>query len=352
MLLSQLGSVETACPSGPAISRLRDETTRQVSTYDRSKRRKTVSVPRGRTVVVADVQGAGTIQSLWLTFPGWFWAHWDEDGPVSQTILKTLILRIFWDGAATPAVESPVGDFFGNGLCEVSNFSSLYFGMSSGGFYSRFPMPFRQGFRVEVENRDATIDTVLFCSILYQETDTVPDDQAYFHAQFRTGSYDGSGPMNICAVEGKGHFAGLTFSAQCRSRNTFRFLECPEAVYVDEDWEQPRYMGTGLEDYFLGGWYFREGEFTGPYHGVAARDPFNSSIALYRVHERDAVRFGRRLRFTFDNHDGSDGGGPCVWSATSFLYLDSPGAAHPRVPEAKDLVCWYRIRDCDHACAI
>jgi hypothetical protein len=123
-------------------------------------------------------------------------------------------------------------------------------------------------------------------------------------------------------------------------------------VYVDDDWKQPRCMGTGLEDYFLGGWYFREGEFIGPYHGVTVKDEHNSSIALYRVHERDAVQFSRRLRFTFDNHDGRNRDRPCVWTATSFLYLDAPEAVHPRVPGAEELLCWYRTRDCDHTCAI
>ena len=34
--------------------------------------------------------------------------------------------------------------------------------------------------------------------------------------------------------------------------------EAPEYVFIDEDFERPRFAGTGLEDYFLGGWYFRE----------------------------------------------------------------------------------------------
>jgi hypothetical protein len=33
--------------------------------------------------------------------------------PINQSILKTLLLRLYWDDAEPPAVAAPVGDFFG-----------------------------------------------------------------------------------------------------------------------------------------------------------------------------------------------------------------------------------------------
>src|SRR5215218_1962401 len=138
---------------GLSIARRRpDLTTRQATTFNPTTREKTVDVPRGRRVTIAKGEGCGYIAKLWITFPGWFWMHWDPNKPINQTILKTLILRIYWDGATEPAVAAPVGDFFGCGLCEVSNFAARYFGMSSGGFFCSFPMPFRKGFRIELEN--------------------------------------------------------------------------------------------------------------------------------------------------------------------------------------------------------
>src|ERR1039457_3545643 len=62
----------------------------------------------------------------------------------------------------TAAVAAPVGDFFGAGLCEVASFASRYFGTSSGGFFCKWPMPFHQSFRVELENVDADHDTEVF----------------------------------------------------------------------------------------------------------------------------------------------------------------------------------------------
>lgn len=305
-------------------------------------------VRHGETVTIGEVEGQGWIANLWLTFPGWFWQHWNPDAPISQTILKTLILRIYWDGASQPAVEVPVGDFFGVGLCEVANFASQYFGMSSGGFFCKFPMPFRTGFRIEVENRDAAIDTDLFLNVLYQLDTGLPADSGYFHAQFNTGHNDGPAPVEIALAQGRGHFAGCTLSMQGQDRNYLSFLEAPEYIYLDDDTETPRIAGTGLEDYFLGGWYFREGTFAGPLHGVPVKDTLNASIAMYRVHEGDAVHFQKRFRMAFVNPWAPDRLKPFRYSSVAFLYLDTPEGQAAPVPDREALLCWYRLRNTDH----
>jgi len=83
--------------------------------------------------------------------------------------------------------RTPVGDFFGAGLCELASFASRYFGTSSGGFFCKWPMPLRQSFRVELENVDPELDTDVFCNVLYQLIDPLPEPACYFHAQFNTG---------------------------------------------------------------------------------------------------------------------------------------------------------------------
>ncbi len=330
------------------VARRRNQKTRQFTTFDLGKRSKTLPVPRGKKVTVGEVQGKGYIANLWMTFPGWFWQHWNSDAPINQSILKTLILRIYWDGADKPAIEAPVGDFFGIGLCEVASFASKYFGMSSGGFFCKFPMPFRKGFRIEVENLDEEIDTDIFMNVLYQLDDALPDDAGWFHAQFHTGRNDGPDPVLVAEFAGAGHFAGCAVSMQGRDRNYLSFLEAPEYVYVDEDWDAPRITGTGLEDYFLGGWYFREGIFHGPLHGVPVKDALSASVAMYRVHEGDAFRFGQRFRMTFVNPWEPKRLRPFAFSSVGFAYVDAPAGANPPLPKRHDLLCWYRVRNCDH----
>lgn len=330
-----------------SISRIKNETTRQVSTFNYEKRSKTIPVPRGERVTLGEAAGTGVLSQLWLTFPGWFWQHWNPTALISPTILKTLILRIYWDGEKTPAVQSPMGDFFGNGLCEVQSFASRYFGMSSGGFFCKFPMPFRKGFRIEAENLDQTIDTDIFLNAVYQVVEEVDPNEGYFHTAFATGR-DLQEGMTLVEVEGKGHYAGCTLSLQGKRLNELSFLEAPEYVYMDEDWTVPRITGTGLEDYFLGGWYFREGTFSGPLHGVPVKDPLRASVVMYRVHEGDALRFQKRFRFTFVHPWEKDRINPYFFSSASFLYLDRPAGLKQPDLSREGLLQHYRIRDTDH----
>ena len=330
------------------LAMLGDETTRQATTFNLARKSKTIPVPRGKRVTIAHAEGHGFIAQFWLTFPGWFWQHWNIKAPVNQSILKTLILRIYWDGSEKPAIAAPVGDFFGAGLCEVSSFASRYFGTSSGGFFCKWPMPFRKSFRVELENLDPEIDTDVFCNILYQLHDPLPEPLGYFHAHFNTGVNPGPPAVQIAEVQGRGHYSGCLLYMQGQDRNYLSFLEAPEHVYIDADWETPRIVGTGLEDYFLGGWYFREGTLTGPYHGVPIKDTFNASVAMYRVHEADAIHFKERLKFAFVNPWAPERLRPFAFSSVAFLYLDTPEGQSPAIPTAKELLCWYRIRNTDH----
>lgn len=319
--------------------------TNQFTTFNRETRGKTIAIRRGQKVTVSEVKGQGYLAKLWITFPGWFWQHWNTTYPINQSILKTLIMRIYFDGAEQPQVAAPVGDFFGIGLCEVASFTSEYIGMSSGGFYTSFPMPFRESIRVEFENLDEQVDTEVFVNGLYQLAD-LPTEVPYFHAQFRTGGNPGPDPLPVAEAVGKGKFVGCTLSCQGEDMNYLSFLEAPEAVYVDEDWDAPRIVGTGLEDYFLGGWYFREGTFAGPHHGVPVKDALRASVAMYRIHDQDAIYFDQRIRFNFETPWSPDRLRPFKYSTVGFLYLDQPQAV-PEIPDRNELLCWYRIRDCD-----
>lgn len=124
---------------------LRDWETHQLTTFNPETRNKTAWAPAGETVTIGKVKGEGRIANLWMTFPGWFWQHWNTEASIDQSILKTLILHIYWEGAKKPAVEAPAADLFGSGLAEAANYASKYFGGSSGGFFCKFPMPFKEG---------------------------------------------------------------------------------------------------------------------------------------------------------------------------------------------------------------
>lgn len=332
--------------SGTGISTLRRTRTGQLTTFDRATGRKAVNAPAGRTTQLGEVSGQGYLATLWMTTPGWFWEEWDPDKPCDPAILKALVVKIYFDGADDPAISAPIGDLFGVGLCEVPNFASTYLGMSSGGFFCRLPMPFRTGFRIEVENLHSVVEPDVFCNAMYQLTD-VPDNAGYLHTEFATGRRRGDEAITVADVRGRGHYVGCAMSLQAEPRQWLSYLEAPEYVFVDGD-DEPAIVGTGMEDYFMGGWYFREGPVTGPLHGVPVRDPFNSSVAMYRLHADDAISFDTRFRMEFRHPWPPAQVRPYAFSSTAFCYTEQPGGSGVALPSRDELLCWYRIKDRDH----
>lgn len=58
-------------------------------------------------------------------------------------------------------------------------------------------------------------------------------------------------------------------------------------------------------------------------HGVPAKDSFNSSIAMYRIHKADAIHSPKRIRFQFVNPWNPERLRPFAYFSVAFYYLDS-----------------------------
>lgn len=278
------------------------------------------------------------------------WENWDlskERWP-DPTILKMLILRIYWDGEDYPSVECPIGDFFGIGHCEYKHYMSKYIGMSSGGFYCYFPMPFKK-VRIEVENLHHRLTTSVFLNANYDQLESLPEGMGRFHCLYNAGTNPGYEPLTILQTKGHGHFIGCSLSMQSWLPNYLGYLEAPEFIYIDtEDKSVPTIVGSGLEDYFNGGWYFREGEFCGELHGVPIKDPLRSMVSMYRYHEQDAICFNESFIFDFINPRKPEQTRPFKFSSAAFWYQDKAVPLAFKLPEKEKLVDWYRMRDTDH----
>ena len=67
--------------------------------------------------------------------------------PREPALHRQLVLRMYWDGEATPSVEVPVGDFFAVGFGERRDYASLPLTETSGGYDCYWPMPFHRSAR-------------------------------------------------------------------------------------------------------------------------------------------------------------------------------------------------------------
>lgn len=330
---------------------IRDMKSGQLTTFNNKTKQKAFPIQPGEKKILAQHDSPGIITRIWMTTSGWFWENWDvrEEKWPDTTILKKLILRIYWDDNKFPSVEAPIGDFFGVGHCEYKHFVSKYLGMSSGGFYCYFPMPFNK-VKIEVENlHDKSIPHV-FLNANYTSYDVLPSDAGRFHCMYNSGTNAGSEPQYIMKTKGKGHFVGCCLSMQSWLPNYLGYLEAPEYIFIDDDFEEknPSIVGTGLEDYFNGGWYFRDGEFNAPLHGVPLKDPLRSMISMYRFHESDAIYFDKCFTMLFQSPRPPEHTREFKFSSTAYWYQQSASELLYKLPSKDKLVDLYRIRDTDH----
>ncbi len=292
-----------------------------------------IPIQPGETAVLADIQGPGAIQHMWMTPTG----HW-----------RHLILRILWDGEEKPAVECPLGDFFACGWNRYAQVSSLAVCVNPGSAFNCYwEMPFRKRCRMTVTNIGLDKAT-LFYQIDYALA-RVPEDAAYFHAQFRRVN-----PLPykqvytiLDGVKGRGQYVG-TYMAW-GSNNQGWWGEGEIKFYMDGD-EYPTICGTGTEDYFCGSYNFDVGkenggyrEFTTPYTGlcqVIRPDGLYSSqtrFGMYRWHIPDPVRFERDLKVTIQALGWRAGGRFLPLqddiASVAYWYQKPPAAPFPVLPD-------------------
>jgi len=294
-----------------------------------------IHIEPNETFVLAEIEGPGSIQQIWMTPAG----NW-----------RFSILRFYWDGEKEPSVEVPVGDFFACGWGKYAQVSSIPVCVNPGSAFNCYwEMPFRKSCKVTMENLDEKKMT-LYYQLNYTLTD-VPDDAAYFHAQFRrTNPLQYKDVYTILdGVKGWGHFVG---TYMCWGSNSSGWWgEGEIKFFIDGDKTFSTICGTGTEDYFCGSYGFvRDNQYvpyTTPYAGmpqVLSPDGLWQSqqrFGLYRWHIMDPVRFEKDLRVTIQALGWRSGGRYLPLqddlSSVAFWYQTEPHKPYPKLPEKDQL---------------
>lgn len=206
-------------------------------------------------------------------------------------------------------------------------------------------MPFRKHCRITVENLTANV-IALYYQINYQLTD-IPDDSAYFHAQFRRVNplpYKSVYTI-IDGLAGRGHYVG-TYLAVGVTNNRW-WGEGEIKFYLDGDEEFPTICGTGTEDYFGGAadWDIK-GQYityTTPYlgmHHLIQSDGLYASqqrFGMYRWHVVDPIRFEQDLKVTIQalgwRKDMRYLPLQCDIASVAYWYQTLPTAPFPTFPD-------------------
>ncbi|KAF0093566.1 MAG: hypothetical protein E1N59_2699 [Puniceicoccaceae bacterium 5H] len=249
------------------------------------------SLAAGASRVLAEEAGRpGMLRRIWATV--------ERRDP---EVLRGLRIEIFWDGAATPAVNAPWGDFFGQPLGRCATFESALLSDPEGrSFNCCIPMPFRQGMRVVVHNESAVDIQKFYFDVNYTLGDRHPEDMLYFHAWWHREA-----PTQLRQdfallpyVEGAGRFLGVVVGVVADKQ---RYGDCwwgegECKAYLDGDHAHPTLCGTGTEDYIGTAW--GQGQYAHRYQGSHLFDDASGLYGFYRWHVPDPVYFRRSIQVT------------------------------------------------------
>jgi hypothetical protein len=276
----------------------------------------------GEQRTIAQLGGPGIITHIWFTI-----------ATPEKYHLKKIVLRMFWDDDPLPAVESPVGDFFGLGLGEYFLYESGPLSVGSQkALNCYFPMPFRKSARITITNEGGQPIGAFYYNIDWQKHASLPADMAYFYAEYRQAvpnhgwtddwklnedpkvdnqpNQDGKDNYVMFEAEGRGHYVGVTHSILQNQGDWWG--EGDEMMFIDNR-ETPKIIGTGSEDYYLGAWCYgncgispfgsTRPTFAYQRYGnpVNGGDDRGSKWMVYRFHTDSPVAFEKYFKMTIEH---------------------------------------------------
>jgi len=315
---------------------------KRISSFDTSggNNDRIENIAPGGSLTLADIQGAGCINHIWITI-----------SPEAPELNRSdIILRIYWDGNEYPSVESPIGPFFGQGWDETYPWASLPLAASpvkGNALVSYFQMPFTTGAKIIIENQADVNIGAFYYYIDYIEQEKPTDNLAYFHAWYNqeitVADKDGENEWGVLPAEtgmnplgernykiletqGKGHYVGVNYFVNCPT--PVWYGEGDDMFYIDGA-EKATLHGTGTEDYFNSSWCPNE-LYKHMYFGYA-RVPdelmWMGRTHCYRFHIEDPVYFDESLLFSIEH--GHNNVLTLEMASVAYWYQDAPVKLEP-----------------------
>lgn len=340
------GDEPPAANTGPSdsIATLQPDTTTRFSNagwkYDRYQ--DLPSLDAHSSMTVADLTGPGIIRHIHTT------RHHPAD-----LAARGVILEIYFDEAAEPAVSCPLADFFGDGC----NGQSMYFSTSwiecaPWSYNCYFPMPFAKHAKVVLRN-DTDKDLMNYSYVEWEPLAQLPERQGYFHATFlrRLFQLSKDTEVEFFHTQGTGHILGRQFSVATDEPLFQSFnvvMEGNNEIDIDDTERAVDYLGT--EDSFTFSWGFQQ-----PFVGLRAGMPYVTTgwparLSIYRFHDHQPIRFREEVSWSINWREEKGFTGLPVWGervaadgcwvqydAVYYWYQDQPaGYTHEPLPPLAD----------------
>jgi hypothetical protein len=276
-----------------------------------------ITAQPGKPTSLANLTGAGAITALKIKL------DLPTDPEQQRILLRDLTLSITFDDQTTPAVWSPLGDFFAY-VGGADKFKSLPLGiLDDGTFYSYWYMPYATSAHIEIGN-DGDKPVPLTCDITHAPLTRPIDTLARFHAKWHRDAFlptrpDRSPDWTLLATTGQGRYVG-THLAGWNPRGGW-WGEGDDKFFVDGE-KFPSSFGTGSEDYFGYAWS-SAGHFSRPYHNQILNENNQGHFDDNRFHIPDSIPFDKSLEASIEKYFPNERS--TLYSAEVFWYLSSAG---------------------------
>ncbi|MEN8123093.1 MAG: glycoside hydrolase family 172 protein [Bacteroidota bacterium] len=313
----------------------------------------------GETVTLCDINQAGTIRHIWMTGE-WTVFPWEDQNNTElierNKLLRSTVIRAYWDEQEHPSIECPLGDFMGIAHATVTSYQSAVHSVGQNAAFNIWlPMPFTKGAKITLTN-DSEKAFYLYYQIDYTINDKHEEDVGRLHVSFRRENP--TTPKEDFEImpkrTGKGRFIGAVIGVRTLYRKWWGEGEIK--FFMDGDTEFPTICGTGSEDYVGLSYRIQQTPFL--YHGCnlnfmsdsvftvpdyktgVPRETSHEFISMYRWHITDPIYWKEDCTVTIQQI------GCCYyerrddWSAAAFWYEPIPSTPLPELPSKEE-----RIKD-------
>ncbi len=239
--------------------------------------------------VLGEKSGSGYLDHIWF---GGSFPHFSR-----------LRVRIYVDGEATPSIHMELGLGVGVGFEDPSAPWGTKFNGITGapsGVFMNYRVPFSKSIRVTAELPPGIArDTVLWWIVRGMENLPLQVSGIQLPANVRLRLHKKEDltvqPLEefaLCELSGAGMLFMVTMAAKS---GNFEFMEGQMRAYFGSS-REPQFLSSGLEDYFLGTYYFNRGLYHLPQAGLTHKNEEDHSFSAYRFHDIDPIVYSSGLR--------------------------------------------------------
>ena len=257
-----------------------------------------IQLEPGATVDIADIAGPAVVTGFFIT------------SNISN--INLLQLQCYWNHDVLPAVDVPVGAFFGTGhIVQTYNlFSHPVSVAPANGCTSYWAMPFEIHGRMTITNNSSQFVEIIAYRITY-EVGAKMCEIPKFYAHYSSTQCSAYTPTHTVLNQesADGFYVGTTLYWTTQRKSWWG--EGQIKFYLDGDKEFPSLVEAGTEDYFGGAWAFGkdahhsqpnelfEHEFCAPFFGAPFIETDENNmrrVSMYRWHIPDPIYFRDSLR--------------------------------------------------------